>query len=164
MEKILTEFGVQPLLLIAQVVNFLVLLWILNKVLYKPILKVLDERKQKIADSLKNAEQIEKKLAQTEEDRENKLEEAAKEAKKIIDDATKSATEIISEAHQKASSDIEDMMQKGKEGIKLEREQMHQEMREEMAEIVITALEKVTGKVISDKDQKKMVEDTVRKM
>ncbi len=164
MEKILTEFGVQPLLLVAQIVNFLVLLWILNKILYKPLLKVLEERKQRIAESLKNAEEIQKKLEQTELEREKKLAEAAKEAKEMLEETAKSVTQIIEEAHVKAAKDAEDIIGKGKESINADREKMHQEMREELSDIVVLALEKVVGKTMTDKDQKRMIEETVKRL
>jgi F-type H+-transporting ATPase subunit b len=164
MDQILKDFGVQPLLLGAQIVNFLVLLFILNKVLYKPVLKILQQRKDTIAQSLKNAEEIEQKLLQTEEDREKKLEEAGKEARKILEEATATAGVIIKEAHVKAGLDIEEMLKKGQESIKFEQEKMHQEMREELADIVVAALEKVTGKTINKTDQKRMVEDTIKRM
>lgn len=164
MEQILNQFGINKFLLTAQVVNFLVLLWILKRFLYKPILKVLEERKQKIAESLKNAEEIEKKLLQTEEDRDKKLAEAAQEGKKILEETTKTASQIIEEGHLKAAKDMEEIVNKGKESISVEREKMHQEMREELAEIVVVALEKITGKVITKEDQKKMIEDTVKRM
>lgn len=164
MDQILNQFGIKPLLLAAQIVNFLVLLWILKKTLYKPILKVLEERKQKIAESLKNAEEIQKKLEQTELDREEKLTDAAREAKKMLEETSKSVTQIIEEAHIKASKDAENIISKGKESIKADREKMHQEMREELSRIITVALEKVTGKVITKNDQRKMVEDTVKRM
>lgn len=162
MEKILQDFGVKPLLLAAQIVNFLVLLFILKKVLYKPILKVLEERKNTIAQSLKNAEEIEKKLAQTEVEREEALEKAAKEAQKILEDATKSANQIINEAHTKAASGIEEMLKKGRDQIKQDREVMQQELKGEVADIVVSSLQKITGKVLTSKDQKKLVEDSVK--
>lgn len=158
----LTDFGVQPILLTAQVVNFLILLFILKKFLYGPILKVLESRKQKIAESLKQAEEIEKKLAQTQEDREKALQKAADEAQRILNEATKSANQIIDEAHSKASKDIEEMVKKGQESIRLEREKMQQEIREELAELVSLGLQKVTGKVLTSKDQKELVNKTLK--
>ena len=65
--EFLKEFGIQPTLLIAQIVNFLIILFILKKFFYKPIIKLLDDRKKKIEESLKNAELIEERLKQTEE-------------------------------------------------------------------------------------------------
>jgi F-type H+-transporting ATPase subunit b len=162
MDKIISDFGVQPVLLAAQIVNFLILLFILNKLLYKPLLKVLEQRRQKVEESIKNAEKIEQKLLKTEEEYEKRIVEASKEGQKIIDEATKSASQIVSEAHQKAQSDIEEMMQKGQASIRMERDRMQQEMREELSDVVVTALEKVTGKVINKTDQRKMVDQAVK--
>ena len=164
MDQILNQFGIKYILLLAQVVNFLVLLWILKRFLYKPILKVLEERKQRIAESLKNAEEIEKRLAETEKESEKKLSVASIEAKKILEETNKSVAQIIEEAHFRANKDMEEIVKKGQESINAEREKMHQEMREELAQIVVTALEKVTGKVITIKDQKKMIDDTVKRI
>lgn len=158
----LKDFGVDPRLLAAQVVNFLLLLFILKKLLYGPLLKVLEERKQKIAQSLKQAEEIEVRLQKTEEDREKSLEEATLEAQKIVNEATVSANQIIAEAHQKASQDIGLMVTKAADSINLDREKMQQELREELADLVVRSLEKVTGKVLNKKDQKDLVGKAVK--
>src|SRR5688572_12301567 len=110
MESVVRDFGIQPVLLAAQVVNFLILLLILKKFLYGPILKVLETRKKRIEESLKNASVIELRLQKTEEEKEKVLEKAALEARKILDEATKSANLVIEEAHKKASQDIVELM------------------------------------------------------
>lgn len=160
----LTDFGVQPILLLAQIVNFLILLFILKKFLYKPILKVLEERKQKIADSLSNAEEIEKRLQKIGDEREDALRKAAKETEDLIAEATQGADKIIKEAHEKAGKDIEKMIAKSEESMRLEREALHQEIRTELAALVVEGLQKVTGKVISKADQKKMVKDSLKEL
>jgi len=76
--EIFNQFGINPLLLLAQVVNFAVLLFILKRFLYKPILKVLEERKKRIEESLKNAEEIEKRLVETAELEEEILAKSAR--------------------------------------------------------------------------------------
>lgn len=159
---ILKDFGVQPVLLAAQVVNFFVLLFILKKLLYKPILKVLEERKQKISLSIKNAEEIELKLQKTEEDRVKRLVKATQEAQKVIDDATKSASGIIAQAHTKASSDIENLLLKAHQQIELDREKMQNQLREELADLVVLSLQKVTGKILKDKDQKDLIDKSIK--
>lgn len=160
----LSDFGVQPILLAAQVVNFLVLLFILKKVLYKPMLKILAERKQKIAESLKNAEEIKLKLQKTEEDREKKLADATKEGTKLIDEATKSASLIIEEAHTKASKDIEKIIEEAKSQIENDREMMRQEIKEELADLVGLTFEKVVGKILTEKDRKSLVERSIKNL
>ncbi len=162
MEQIIKDFGIQPILLAAQVVNFLVLLYILKRFLYKPILKVLEQRKQTIAQSLENAQQIELKLKKTEEDREQALIKAAQEAKNILEGASKTASEIVQEAHIKAQKDIEELIIKNTEAMRLEREKLHQEIREELADLVVTAVQKVSGKVLTKKDQKEIIEKSIK--
>jgi F-type H+-transporting ATPase subunit b len=161
-ESFLKDFGIQPILLLAQIVNFLILLFLLKKFLYGPIVKVLDQRKQTIEESLKNAEKIEANLAKTEEDYDKKIEKAATEARKIVDEATKSASEIISEARTQASAEMQDILKKGQDSIEMERQKMQQEMRAELTQLVINTLEKVTGKVVSKKDQIDIIEKAVK--
>lgn len=162
--EFLSDFGVQPILLLAQVVNFLVLLWILKKLLYKPILKILEERKQRIAQSLKNAQGIEKRLNELSEEEQKRIMKAASEGEKIIKQAQDSATQIIEEGKIKAEGVAKKVVDEARGELQLEREKLQQEIREHLAEFVILALQKVTGKIITQKDQKKMVEETVREI
>ncbi len=160
--EILESFGIQPILLAAQAVNFLILLWVLQRFAYKPILKVLETRKQTIADSLKNAEEIEKRLQKTEEDREKRLQKAADEAREILGDATKTASQIMEEAQERGRVQMAEIIEKGRQTLQAEQDKLHQEIRQEVAIMVVTALEKVTGKVLSASDQKKLVDQSLK--
>lgn len=162
--EILNQFGINPLLLAAQVVNFAILLFILKRFLYKPILRVLEERKKRIAESLKNAEEIEKKLLQTEEDREKKLVKASEEAQKIIDEGKLSVAQMMEEGRQKTAAEIESMLKKGEESLRMEREKMQQEIKGELANIVELALGKITGKTLTKADQKELIEREVKNL
>jgi F-type H+-transporting ATPase subunit b len=162
--EIFNQFGIQPVLLLAQVVNFLILLFILKKFLYSPVLKMLEERKAKIAQSLKDAEEIEKKLAKTEEDRQKELSKALEEAKQIINEAKESATQVIAEGHEKANKDIVDLVEKARESMTQEREKMHQEIRQELSDMIVASLKAVTGKVLTKKDQEEIVEKNIKNL
>jgi len=162
--EILNQFGIQPVLLAAQVFNFTILFLILKKFLYQPILKMLKTRQDTIAKSLKEAEEIEKRLQKTEEEREKVLEKAALEAKKMIDETTQSASQIIAEAHTKASTDMEKILEQGRLSIKLEKEKMQQEIREELADLVVLGIEKVAGKILDKKTQKEIVERSIKEL
>lgn len=161
MDQIFKDFGIRTDLLLAQILNFLILLFLLNKFLYIPILKMLDNRRQKIAQSLENAQEIEKKLAKTQEDREKELIKASNEARLIIEEGKINAQEIINNAHQKASADIKDMIEKSKTELSFEREKLHQEIRSQAADLVVSSLEKVTSKVLTDSDRKKLQSQTI---
>lgn len=162
--EILNQFGVQPILLAAQVVNFLILLFILKKFLYKPLLKVLDERRKKIEDSLKNAQEIEKRLLQTEEDRDKILAKASGEAQKIADETKKELNLLREEDRQKAKDESEQIIKKAKEAARLESEKVLSEAKTEIIDLVMAVFQKVTGKIVTKEDQKKIIEREIRNL
>lgn len=162
MQQILNQFGVQPILLLAQVVNFLILLFILKKILYKPLLNVLEKRKQIIAQSLKNSEEIEKRLTDLSEEEEKRILRAVSEGEKIIKQAQDAGVQIIEDAKIKSEGVAEKIIQDTNLALQLEREKIQQEMRENLSKFVMMALEKVISK--SGINQKEMVEDTLKRM
>lgn len=160
--EILNEFGVKPILLLAQIVNFFILLFLLKKFLYAPILKVLQERKEKIVESIANSEKIQLELKKITEEYDKKLQQATKESKKIIEEATVSASKIIEEAHGRAQVDIDKMIIKAEAEIKSERDKLHQEIRSELADLVSLGMQKVAGKILSEKDKKDLTVSSIK--
>ena len=160
--EILNQFGINPILLLAQAVNFAVLLFILKKFLYKPILKVLEERKKRIEESLKNAQEIEKRLLQVAEDEEKRIQKASQEGERIIKEAEVAAAQIIENGKSKAELLAQRILQNGRFQLQLEKEKLQQETRSELADILLLSLQKVTGKLFNRKDQKQLIEETVK--
>ncbi|MEK7092668.1 MAG: ATP synthase F0 subunit B, partial [Patescibacteria group bacterium] len=85
--EIIQQFGIQPIMLAAQAVNFLIILYVLKRFLYKPMLSVLKKRKDEIALGLRNAEEARILLEKTAEAEKNVLKLAQAQAKKMIDEA-----------------------------------------------------------------------------
>lgn len=162
--EILNQFGINPILLAAQIVNFFILLFILKKFLYKPILKVLETRKQKIEESLKNAEEIEKKLAEISTREEEALLKAAKEGEKIIKEAGEAASQTIEEGKKKYQQILEQALEDAKKATEVERVKLKQEVKENISDIVAMALEKITGTAINKKQQKELIEKEVKNL
>ena len=162
--EILNQFGVQPVLLAAQVVNFFILLFILKKFLYSPLLKVLETRKRKIEDSLRNAEEIELKLTETNEKIDKMMVKVSSEIQKMTEEAKKSASQIIDEARLEALNQAQEIMEKNQEAVKLEKEKMISEVKSHVVDLVIEVFKKITGKVISKEDQKKLIEREIRNL
>jgi F-type H+-transporting ATPase subunit b len=164
MDKILTDFGVQPIYLAAQAVNFIILLLILKKFLYRPILKILKDRKQTISDTLLKAEQITAQLQTADVTAAEKLSEASKQAQVIIANASNTAHRIITEAHEKAQVDVDLMIEQGKQSISVERENMKNEMSDQLAGLVVLGMEKIAGKVIDRPEHSKIVDQTINSL
>ena len=81
------QFGFNTSLFISQLISFLIVAFLLHRFAYKPILKVLEQRREEIAKSLANAEEIKKQLAQAEASRQKTLSDANAQANKLIEEA-----------------------------------------------------------------------------
>ncbi len=152
--EILTNFGIEWNLLLAQIVNFLIIFFVLKKFFYKPIAKALNDRKEKIADGLKNAESIEKRLAETEEKTAKLISDARREAQTIINDTKKSANEMTAAARIDTQKMVEDMMQKAKAQIEMDRKTMQKDLEKQTVSLVIAVAQKVLARQLgqSEKD------------
>lgn len=164
MESIIKDFGIQPVLLAAQIVNFLILLYLLKRFLYKPVLKVLEERKQRIEESMKNAEEIEQRLQAIAQKEEESLVKSAKEGQKIIEEASAQAAALIEEGKIKAEEIIQNAQKEGRKLMEREKDKLVQDMKENISEIIVLAFQKVAGKIISTKEQKKIIEQEVKNL
>ena len=155
------SLGIDVKLLLAQVINFLVLFVILKKFLYKPILKVLDERKKKIEDSLANAEKINKELVKLEEEKAKILKVAQTEAVKLIAEEKKFAEEqkekIIEEAKMKAVEEVA----KGNVLAKQELEKAKKELREEVLKLTEVMTRKVLSRGLSDQEKHELIKKAI---
>jgi F-type H+-transporting ATPase subunit b len=128
--------GLDVKLLIAQVINFLILFFVLSKLLYKPLLKILDERKRKVEDSLKSAKMIEEKLAKLEEKEKEILKSAVSKAEeekgRIVEIAQEEKKRIISEAKQAGEKEVQKAIERIKAGEEVSRENLKKEFVDEV--------------------------------
>lgn len=161
---ILNQFGVQPVLLLAQVVNFLILLFILKRFLYKPILKVLDERKKRIEDSLKNAEEIERRLIEIASKEAESILRSAREGEKIIKQAGIQGAQIIEDANKSAEQIVKKAAIQAQELMIQEKISFQQTLREHIADLILLIVQKVTGKTLTKHDEKRIAQDAIKSL
>lgn len=159
---ILNQFGINPLLLAAQVVNFLILLFILKKFMYKPLLKVLDQRKKTIEDSLKNATEIEKRLNGITEKEEQALLRSAKEGEKIVREAGIQGAQIIENANKTAEQILKKTVEDSKKFIEQQQVLLLNQVKGSLSDIVFLSLQKVLGKKVT-KEQREIIEEVLKK-
>jgi F-type H+-transporting ATPase subunit b len=161
-ERVFSDFGVQPVLLLAQIVNFLVLFLILRKFLYPPIIKILEARKNLVIQNQKNADEIGQRLLAIDDETEEKRSLACKEAQKIIETALNTADVIIAKAHKTVQSDIDLMLEQARCDISQQRENMKKELSAKFSDLVIAGVEKITKKIVDSNDQKTMIEQQLQ--
>jgi F-type H+-transporting ATPase subunit b len=158
------QFGFNTSLFISQVISFLIVAFLLHRFAYKPILKVLEQRRQEIAQSLANAEQIKQQLAQAEASRQKTLSDANTQANKLIEEARAVAAKVQETETQRAIAAAEQLITKAREATALDRERMKQELLKEIGQLVVRTTAQVAGKVLTMDDQKRLIEETNRQL
>lgn len=154
----IAALGVNWKIFIAQLVNFTVVLLILWRWVYRPVVKLLDERSQKIGASIENAEKIEKDLAMLEKRKTEVLREAQRQAHGIITEAGRMAEENRAEAVVKARAEVEKIVKQGKKQLVSDKTRMVADAKAEIADLVVLAASKVLEEKIDEKHDRKLVE------
>ena len=159
--EVFKSFGIQPVLLLAQIVNFLIILALLRKFFYAPIIKALENRKKRIAESLQNADIIEQKLQKTNEDTAKILSEAQNNAQVLITEAKKEAELITEKATVEGRKIIEGALAEAKSQIEAERQKMQKQLEQETLTLVIEVVKKVLGRNLKGKEKQDMTKSAV---
>jgi F-type H+-transporting ATPase subunit b len=155
-------FGWNVGLFLSQVVSFVIVALLLRFFAYNPILKVLQERRERIAEGLANADKIKKQLAEAEERHSEILAKANAEAQRMIDEARESAGHVAERREQEAIASAEQIMAKAREASALEHERTMAELKRELGRLVVDTTSKVTGKVLTSDDQRRLQEEASR--
>jgi F-type H+-transporting ATPase subunit b len=161
MDKAVEALGLNLPQLIAQVANFFVLLVILRLTLYKPILKMLDERKQKIAEGLNAAEIARAEAASAQANIQAQLDAARKDGQEIVANAQNIATRIQTDAREQAAKDREAALERARTEIQLERDQAIAELRSEFAGITVSAAERVINQSLDRQAHQRIIDETL---
>ncbi|MBM3117966.1 MAG: F0F1 ATP synthase subunit B [Chloroflexi bacterium] len=154
--------GINLPLLIAFVVNFIILFGLLSLFLYKPVLKVLDERQARIKEGMEQAEQIRQQTAHSEEEIKAHLETARKEGQSIIAQAAQMGERLKEEAKEGARQEAESVIAKARTEIQRDRDKTIDELRKEFADIAILAAEKVINETLDKKKHRKLIEEVLK--
>lgn len=162
--EILHNFGIEPTLLLAQIVNFLIILFLLKKFFFGPIVNALEDRKNKIAESLKNVDLIEERLQKTEVDSAKIIEDARRDAQSLLSDAKEQAQTVTDNASLEAKKIIEDANVAIKEQMISEKERIQKEVQAETMTLVTGVVKKVLGRTMTQIEKQEMTKIAVTEM
>jgi F-type H+-transporting ATPase subunit b len=143
MGQAIEALGINLPQLIAQIVNFVILLILLRLTLYKPILKMLDDRRRRINEGLNAAEIARAEAASAQANIAAQLQAARREGQDIVGNAQQIAARVQAEAREEASRDRDATIERARQEIQLERDRAIAELRTEFADITVSAAEKV---------------------
>ena len=157
-------FGVRGDQFVGQLVNFLLVLVVLWRFAYKPIMKKLEEREQLIEKSVKNAQEIDRRLKDAEGEHARVLTEARAEARAIVEKAVADTEVRKSEMIEAAKREVERVIQKGKQQLEEERAAMLVAARRDLADIAVKAAAKIVTEGLTPKKSQSMAEEMIRKL
>lgn len=145
------------------IIDFLILVAVLGKFLYKPFLGALEARKQSIKDTYDKAEIASRRADAKMAKYERRIANAEDEAREIVKDgkkrADRQAQQIIDEANQKAS----EIVKRAEEAAEIEKARAMDELRQEIADMVIMAAEQVVGREIEKEGHEAIIDDIIDK-
>ncbi len=151
----MSALGFNIPILVAQLVNFFVLLILLRLFLYRPILEMLDRRSQRIREGLTAAEQSKEHAAEAEQEVARQMEEA------LVAQAQETSSRIQEEARNQARREGEQLLERARNEIQLERDQAIAELRKEFADLTVRAAEKVISQSLDRQAHQRLIDEVL---
>ncbi|MCK9494953.1 MAG: F0F1 ATP synthase subunit B [Dehalococcoidia bacterium] len=147
--------------LIAQLVNFTILLIVLRLFLFKPIMKVVDERKRRIEEGLQASERAADAAEASQEESRRALEEARAEGRELIQRTQETAARLREELETQARRDAEQIVQRTRAEMELESQRAIQALRAEFADLTVRAAERVVGQSIDRDAHQRLIDEVL---
>lgn len=157
-------FGVDWPHFISQVISFGIVAFLLHRFAYKPILQVLEQRRERIAESLANADRIKQELAKTEAARQEVMNQANQQANRLIEEARAAAARVQEQETQKAIAAAEQIIAKAREAAAQDHARMLADLKREIGHLVVETTSRVTGKILTPEDQQRLAQETTRQL
>lgn len=157
----IAKLGVNLPGLVSQMVNFALILILLRILLWKPFLRVMEERKQKIEQGLRASEQAAHAAAQSQEESRRVLEEARAEGRELVTRAQETAGRLREELEAQARRDAEQIVQRARAEMDLESQRAIQALRQEFADLTVRAAERVVGQSLDRAAHQRLIDEVL---
>jgi F-type H+-transporting ATPase subunit b len=150
-----------PGLMVWTIVTFLLVLWFLRKFAFGRIQGMIDKRRDTIREALDEADKAREEARKLREDVRREREEAKAEREQILDDSRRQAQRQLDQAREAADSDLKERLEKNREELEAENARLREQIRRDVVELTLLASEKVTGKVLDEDDQRRLIDETI---
>jgi F-type H+-transporting ATPase subunit b len=164
MEDLIKTFHIDWKTLIAQLVNFTVVLVVLLVFAVKPIMKLMKAREDKIARGLQDADVAEQKLQEAEKEKKAAINAGRKEAQQIVNQTEKDAEELKQKKMEQAQTEVKKVIEDARRQIKNEKEQMIRGVKDELGELVMLAVGKISKEGINEKAHQHLIDDAIEEV
>ncbi|UCF78507.1 MAG: F0F1 ATP synthase subunit B [Candidatus Eiseniibacteriota bacterium] len=148
--------------IVTQILGFILVLWIMKRFAWKPLLRILQERSERVKSELGEAEKQRLDMQKLRQEYEEKLREIDAEARARLQEAVKNAQRIASEIKEDARGDVKEMLGRARDEIERDRAEALVQLRNEVVDIALRASEKVLRESMDTARHRKMVAEFIR--
>jgi F-type H+-transporting ATPase subunit b len=152
---------VVPGLMIWTVITFVVVLLVLRRYAFGPIQRTIDQRRDRIREALDEADKARQEARELRELTKSEREEAKAERERILEDTRRQAQRQIEAGRERADADLKERLEKNRAEIEAENVKLREQIRRDVVELTLLAAEKVTGKVLDDAEQRRLIDETI---
>ena len=164
MESVLQTFGINWYLVAAQIVNFLIILYLLKRFVYKPVFAMLKKRADIIKKSIEDAKTTKAELEDAEKERRQIIKKAKDEAKRILDDAKVESREILNNAQEKAKKQTALSIKDAGEEIERESRSAEKRIQGRIGTLIEKILHESLSEYLSPSEQKEIITKTMQRI
>lgn len=161
MGEILTQLGIDGPKLVAQIIIFFIVYFVLKKYAFGPVTDLLEERRRRIADGEDKLKQIKENLATSEAQASAALQKANATAERMVKEAREVAAGAGEAERQKAVAEAAAIIAKAREASELERNRVMSELKRDFGRLVLDATSRVAGKALTDEDQARLSKEAL---
>jgi F-type H+-transporting ATPase subunit b len=152
---------VVPGLMVWTIITFLIVLWALRRFAFGPIQRLIDQRRDRIREALDEADKARSEARELRELTQKEREQAKLEREQILDEARHQSQRLAEQARERADADLKEALEKNREELAAENQRLREQIRRDVVELTLYASEKVTGKVLDQDDQRRLIEETI---
>lgn len=161
MAELFEKLGIDWKLLIANTATFFIVLWVLRKFAFKPLMAVMDKRQKTIGEGLDAAKRSQEELKAIQDEKQRVMEQAKTEALQILQSTQADAGKLREQLLTQAQADASALKAKTQADLERQKQQMLAEAKGELAELVVAATEKVVGEQLDAKLSKKLADQAI---
>ncbi|MEZ4502102.1 MAG: F0F1 ATP synthase subunit B [Dehalococcoidia bacterium] len=147
--------------LVAQLINFGILLIILRLFLFKPVMNLMEERKRRIQEGLNRAEQAAEQATASQDEARRAIEEARNEGRQLVAQAQESSNRLREELRERAEAEAAQIVERARQEIAAERDQAITQLRSEFSDLAMTAAERVIGQSLDRAAHQRLVDEVL---
>jgi F-type H+-transporting ATPase subunit b len=152
---------VVPGLMVWTIITFLIVLWVLRRFAFGRIQGMIDQRRDRIREALDEADKAREEARELRELVRREREEALADRERILDESRRQAQVQLDQARSAADTDLKERLEKNREELEAENARLREQIRRDVVELTLLAAEKVTGKVLDEEDQRRLIDETI---